>query len=83
MPGRQIAHSLDLNVGPLHRPRATAAEKLRLDPDGKELGVQSAFLCAHGVEMSIRQTPREIDILIDQTLRRIGMHIDDDCSPVN
>jgi hypothetical protein len=75
MPGGQFAHRFDLNVGTLHGVRAAATEQVRLDPNGKELGVEPAFFRADGVQMPILETRLEIDSLVDQTLGCIRVHI--------
>ena len=83
MPFRQVVHGLNLNVGPFDRVRATAAKQVGLDPDGKELRVESAFIGAHGIEMPIAQTRLQINVLIDQTLGGVCVHINYKCAPVN
>src|SRR5207248_843780 len=49
----QIAHGFDLNIRPRRCARATTAKQLRLDPDGKELRIESTFPCAHRVKLSV------------------------------
>jgi hypothetical protein len=68
----------DLVVGPLDCPWSSASEKLRLYPDGKELSVQTSFFRAHGVEVTIRQQIFQIDMLVNEPLSSIRMHVDRD-----
>jgi hypothetical protein len=72
-----------LNVSPFNGVRATAAKQVGLNPDGKELRVESAFICAHGIEMPVAETRLQINVLIDQTLGGVGVHINYKCAPVN
>ena len=68
----------DLIVSPLHRPRATTAKQLRLDPDRKELRVKTARLRAHRVKVAVAELLLNIDVFVKQTLRSVDVHVDRD-----
>src|SRR5437016_2125173 len=80
---RQAPHRFNLHVRSFHRAFPAAAKKLWLNPDRKELSVEPAFFGAFRVEVSIREALFEIYVFINETLCRVGMHIDDDGPPVN
>ena len=79
----QGAHRFNLIVRALDSPRAAAAKELRLYPDGKELRIQPSLSCSDCIEVPILQSPAEVDVLVNQPLRRIGMHVNDDGAAVN
>jgi hypothetical protein len=73
---RQSADRGYLIVGAFDCLRAAAAKQLRLDPDRKELRVQAAGPGPNCVEMTIAKCLLEIDSLIQQPLRGVGVHVD-------
>jgi hypothetical protein len=79
----QLSHGGDLVIGSLYRTRATVAKQLWLDPDGEELSIQPTLLCPHPVQLTIRKSETQISAFIEQALRSVSVHIDDDCLPVD
>jgi hypothetical protein len=67
-----------LIVGPLHALRATTAKQLRLDPDREKLRIKPAGFRAHCVKVPVAELLLDIDVLVEQTLRRIDVHINGD-----
>jgi hypothetical protein len=78
-----LPHGIDLIVSPLNGPRSAAAEELRFNPDRKELRIKPAFLGPDRVEVTISEPLRKIDLLVEQALRSIGVHIDGDSPTMN
>ncbi len=74
----QRAHDRDLIISPFHRPRAGFAEQLRLDPDREKLCVQAAGLRAYGVKMAVVEFLLQVNLLVQQPLRGVGVHVDSD-----
>ena len=72
------AHSSYLIVSPLHGFRPTATKQLWLDPDREKLRIKPAGLCAHCVKVAVAELLFDVDVLVEQTLRRIDVHVDSD-----
>src|SRR5581483_6062869 len=75
---RQVLHRFNLYVSALHRGRPAATKQIRLNPDGKEMRAESALPGTHGIEVTIIQLLAQIDILIDQALRCVCVHVNYD-----
>ena len=58
------------------RPSFLAGIATRVDPDAHEHRTQAALAHADQIHVSIGQTRREISVLIEKALRRIGVRID-------
>jgi hypothetical protein len=75
MPFRQSAHSGNLIICTLYCARTSAAKQFRLHPDGKELGVQAPLFRTHTIEVAVSQPLGKIELFVNQTLGRVGVHI--------
>src|SRR5262249_21748451 len=66
-------------VNQVHGAPRVAALEVRLYPDGEKLSTQVAFLDLAEIEVAVRNGSvlAEIEVLIEEALRRIGMRIDD------
>ena len=73
---RQRAYCRNLIVGALHTLRATAAKQLRLNPDREKLRIEPAGFRAHRVKVAVAELLLDIDVLVEQALRRIDVHVD-------
>jgi hypothetical protein len=80
---RKRAHGRDLIVGALNTLRTTAAKQLWLDPDREKLRIKAAGFRAHCVEVAVAKLLLDINVLVEQPLRCIDVHIDGDGLLVN
>src|ERR1044072_4832315 len=80
---RQRTTCFDLIVGSLYGSRASRAKQLRLDPDRKELRIQTSGPRPHGVEMAVAELLLNIDVLIKNSLHGVDVHIDRDSALMN
>jgi hypothetical protein len=69
-------------VSALHGLRAATAKQLRLNPNRKKLRIKSAGLRAHRVKVAVAELFLNIDVLVQQSLRRVNVHVDCDGSLV-
>jgi hypothetical protein len=69
------AHCRDLIVCTFNRACTSAAKQLRFHPDRKKLCVKISGLCAHCVKVAIAEFLLKIDVLVDQPLCGVGVHV--------
>ena len=55
-----------------------ALVEIGLDPDGEELRAEVAFVDGVEIELAAVERIAEVEVLIDEALRRVGMGVDDD-----
>jgi hypothetical protein len=79
----QITNRFDLNVRAFDRGRSSTAKQIRIYPDRKKLGIESSVLRPRGIQVAVRKLLLQIDMFINQTLRRISVHVHDDCAAMN
>ena len=79
----ELAHGRNLCIGAFDGTRTTAAVQLRLDPNGKELRIESALARANRIEVSVGKSLREIHIFINEALRSVSVHIDGNRAAMN
>jgi hypothetical protein len=72
------ANSRNLIVGALHGSRSDAAKQLRLDPDREKLRIEPAGLRANRVKVAVAELLLNINVFVQQSLRRIDVHVDCD-----
>ena len=73
----------NLIIRSFDRTWASTSKQLGLDPNREELCVQSTSLRPHSIEVPVGQLLLEIDVLIQDSLNGVSVHVNSDGPVVN